>query len=93
MKDRKSTIVVPRPADEVKKVEVSRSVAEAKEVDIPSQIVDVAKVEFLRSDVDVHVPNVEVVNGTNVIDQVISEEVLFDSEKVMMGVVDQLNGS
>ncbi|KAJ8542839.1 hypothetical protein K7X08_005362 [Anisodus acutangulus] len=57
------------------------------------QAADVAKVELPRPATDVPVKSIKVVNGTDVLDQVISEEVFFNSEKVVMGVVDQLNDS
>ncbi|KAJ8541898.1 hypothetical protein K7X08_016764 [Anisodus acutangulus] len=60
---------VPRPADDVKKVEVPRPTIEVKEVDVPRQAADVGKVELPRPTADVPVSSVEVVNGTDVLDQ------------------------
>ncbi|KAJ8561020.1 hypothetical protein K7X08_027210 [Anisodus acutangulus] len=75
------TTEVPRPDNEIKKVEVPRLVVEVKEVGVPSQAVDVAKVELPRRVADVPMPTAEVVKENDVLAQVISEEVVFATEK------------
>ncbi|XP_060190600.1 uncharacterized protein LOC132619845 [Lycium barbarum] len=101
-------IDVPRPAADVEKVELPRPTADVEKVELPRPAVDVEKaahvpvrVAQVEKATDVTVPTAEVVKEKDVPAQVNEKEasetsqtdLQFDPEKVVSGVVGQINSS